>query len=139
MDGITFDLPRGSFLTVFGPNGAGKTTLIKILAGLAKPTSGTARVAGYDVLEGDPGMRREIGVISHATCLYDDLSPRENLLFHAKLYGLDSAAERVESAIERVGAQGAHERSGANLFPGNAAEDFHRQSDPSRSVHIAVR
>ena len=89
VDGISFELRVGEFLTIFGPNGAGKTTLIKILSGLTRPTSGSAMVAGYDVMEGDICMRREIGVISHASCLYADLTALENLLFYAKIYGLE--------------------------------------------------
>jgi ABC-type branched-subunit amino acid transport system ATPase component len=61
VDCVNFDLKRGEFLSVFGPNGAGKTTLIKILTGLTRPSSGTAKVAGYNVEEGMPAMRREIG------------------------------------------------------------------------------
>ena len=101
--GISFKLVKGEFLTIFGPNGAGKTTLLKILAGLAKPTRGTARVAGFDVLAGDPEMRRKIGVIAHASCLYADLSAVENLVFYAKMYGLDAPEERSIRAIENVG------------------------------------
>ena len=69
VDGISFDLHEGEFLSIFGPNGAGKTTLIKILSGLTRPSSGSATVAGFDVLSGDTRLRREIGVISHANTL----------------------------------------------------------------------
>ncbi len=106
LNGISFDLNTGEFLTLFGPNGAGKTTLIKILAGLTKPTSGTATVAGYDVQNGDSGLRRDIGVISHTSCLYADLTALENLTFYAKMYGLDNAKERAMQAIEDVGLKG---------------------------------
>ncbi|MFQ5450189.1 MAG: heme ABC exporter ATP-binding protein CcmA [Nitrospinaceae bacterium] len=103
LDGISFDLEAGEFLTIFGPNGAGKTTLIKILSGLTRPTSGTARVAGVEVLQGDSRLRREIGVITHASCLYADLSPLENLVFYAKMYGLDQPHDRAVQALEGVG------------------------------------
>ena len=93
VDGISFELKRGEFLSVFGPNGAGKTTLIKILAGLTRPSSGTARVAGYEVEESRSEMRREIGVISHSTALYADLTPMENLVFYGKMYGLECPEE----------------------------------------------
>lgn len=105
LNGISFDLKAGEFLSLFGPNGAGKTTLIKILAGLTKPTSGTALVSGYDVQKGDSGLRRDIGVISHASCLYADLTALENLVFYAKMYGLENAKERAVQAIENVGLQ----------------------------------
>ncbi len=101
--GVSFDLKKGEFLTVFGPNGAGKTTLIKILSTIARPTSGAAFVAGYDVLQGDARLRNEIGVISHATCLYGDLTPFENMVFYAKMHGLNDPPGRASQVIEEVG------------------------------------
>ena len=103
VDGIDFELKQGEFLTVFGPNGAGKTTLIKILAGLTQPSSGTAKVVGYDVAEGHPEMRKEIGIISHATALYADLTPLENLIFFARMHGLKQPEDRALKVIEEVG------------------------------------
>ena len=103
VDGIDFDLKRGEFLTVFGPNGAGKTTLIKILSGLTQPTSGSAKVAGFDVTEGNPEMRKEIGVISHATALYADLTPLENLMFFARMHGLAQPEDQALKVIDEVG------------------------------------
>ena len=103
VDGISFDLKRGEFLSIFGPNGAGKTTLIKILIGLTRPSSGTARVAGYEVGEGIPEMRREIGVISHSPALYPDLTPMENLIFFGKMYGLERPQESAIAVLEDVG------------------------------------
>ncbi|MDC0947282.1 heme ABC exporter ATP-binding protein CcmA [Nitrospinaceae bacterium] len=103
VDGIDFELRQGEFLTVFGPNGAGKTTLIKILAGLTQPSSGTAKVAGFDIAEGHPEMRKEIGIISHATALYADLTPLENLIFFARMHGLKQPEDRALKVIEEVG------------------------------------
>ena len=104
--GINFSLQAGDFLTIFGPNGAGKTTLIKILAGLTQATGGSATVAGFDAGNGDPRLRREIGMIAHATCLYADLSALENLVFYANMYGLDNPEERAAGAIKEVGLEG---------------------------------
>jgi len=101
--GIDFELPQGEFLSLFGPNGAGKTTLIRILSALTRSSAGTARVAGYDVAEADPDMRREIGVISHASFLYADLSPLENIRFYATMYGVEQAEERAVQVIGEVG------------------------------------
>lgn len=101
--GIDFELQKGEFLTLFGPNGAGKTTLIKMLSALTRPSAGEAYVAGYNVTEGHPAMRREIGVISHASLLYADLTPLENMLFYGKLYGLDSPEDRAKEVIDEVG------------------------------------
>ena len=103
VDEIEFELKQGEFLTIFGPNGAGKTTLIKILSGLTKPTSGTAKVAGFDVSEGNPKMRKQIGVISHSASLYADLTPLENLMFLARMHGLDEPQDRSLKAIDEVG------------------------------------
>ena len=103
LDGVSFDLNKGEFLTIVGPNGAGKTTLIKVLSGLVHPTSGSANVAGFDVLSGDVRLRREIGVISHASCLYPDLTAFENLLFYAKLYSLKDSETKVNQALNEVG------------------------------------
>ena len=111
--GISFSLQAGDFLTIFGPNGAGKTTLIKILSGLTRATGGTAKVAGFDVGNGDARLRREIGVIAHATCLYADLSALENLKFYANMYGLDNPEERAVEVIKEVGlVERMHDRIG---------------------------
>ena len=105
LSGVSFNLNKGEFLTIFGPNGAGKTTLIKILTGLMRPTSGSAIIDGFDALEGNSMLRSRIGVISHATCLYPDLTALENLLFYAKLYGLDDPEERANKSISASGLQ----------------------------------
>ncbi len=101
--GIDFKLKKGEFLALFGPNGAGKTTLIRILSALTRPSSGTAMVAGYDVKEAGPTMRREIGVISHASYLYGDLTPLENIMFFAEMYSVKNSKERSLEVIEEVG------------------------------------
>lgn len=103
VDDVSFALKRGEFLSVFGPNGAGKTTLIKILTGLTQPSSGKARVAGFEVQEGESEMRREIGVISHSTSLYGDLTPMENLIFFGRMYGLERPEESALAVLEDVG------------------------------------
>ena len=105
LSGVSFNLNKGDFLTIFGPNGVGKTTLIKILTGLMRPTSGSAIIDGFDALEGNSMLRSRIGVISHATCLYPDLTALENLLFYAKLYGLDDPEERANKSISASGLQ----------------------------------
>ncbi len=103
VDGISFTLNRGAFLTIFGPNGAGKTTLIKMLSGLTRPTHGSAKVAGFDITESDARMRKNIGVISHSTGLYGDLTALENLLFYGRMYGLQDVRDRAVQALDEVG------------------------------------
>jgi len=96
LDGVSLEVPRGTFYTLFGPNGAGKTTLIRILSSVARPTSGRAVVEGRDVRGAERGaVRASIGFISHRTLLYDHLTGLENLLFFARLYGVRDARERA--------------------------------------------
>ena len=99
--GVTFSLAPGECLALFGPNGAGKTTLLRVLAGLLKPTSGSARVSGIP-LPGGPLARSRVGLISHHTMLYAALSPRENVSFSARLYGIRDARARVEDSLRRM-------------------------------------
>jgi heme exporter protein A len=99
--GVSFSLAAGECLAVFGPNGAGKTTLLRVLAGLLKPTTGSARVSGIS-LPGGALARSRIGLISHHTMLYDALSARENVSFAARLYGMRDANARVDDALQRM-------------------------------------
>jgi heme exporter protein A len=99
--GVTFSLAPGECLALFGPNGAGKTTLLRLLAGLLKPTSGSARISGI-ALPGGPLARSRVGLISHHTMLYDALSARENVSFAARLYGIRDAKTRVEDSLRRM-------------------------------------
>lgn len=99
--GVTFSLAPGDCLAVFGPNGAGKTTLLRLLAGLLKPSSGSARLAGIP-LPGGTLARSRVGLISHHTMLYDALSARENVSFAARLYGIRDPRTRVDDALGRM-------------------------------------
>ena len=99
--GVTFSLAAGECLGLFGPNGAGKTTLLRVLAGLLRPTSGSARVAGIQ-LPGGSLVRSRIGLISHHTMPYGALSPRENVTFSARLYGIRDPRARVEDSLQRM-------------------------------------
>jgi len=72
--GVELDVPRGEFLTLLGPNGAGKTTLLRILATLSRPTSGEVRVGGWPLPEAAARVRPHLGLISHQTLLYGELT-----------------------------------------------------------------
>ncbi len=100
--GVDLRLAAGDAVAVAGPNGAGKTTLLRILAGLMRPTSGEVHLADGRTPR-DPAARRRVGLLSHQSFLYDDLTPRENLLFTGRLYGLADAAERTARALEEAG------------------------------------
>jgi heme exporter protein A len=102
LDGVTFDLPKRAFLSIFGPNGAGKTTLVKVLTTLLNPTSGTAKVLGLDVVSDAVEMRKRIGLISHNPLLYPDLTAEENLLFFSEMYGIETPQVRVAELLEAV-------------------------------------
>ena len=104
LDGIDFELAAGASLALLGPNGAGKSTLLRLLAGLARPTSGSLRVAGMPAHL--PAARRQVGFIGHASLLYPYLTARENLLFAARLHQVPDVDARVERWLERAGLSG---------------------------------
>lgn len=99
---VSFELDSGDFTLLLGQNGAGKSTLLKILSGLMRPTQGEVFYLGEDLKENPASLRRDLGLIGHHPQVYGDLSAFENLLFFAKLRHLDSARERVQSALEAV-------------------------------------
>ncbi len=101
--GVDLSLAEGETLVVYGPNGAGKSTLLRLLAGIMRPTAGEIRVGGRLVRPGDPASRRGIGLVSHHSFLYDDLSLLDNLLFAARLYGVRDAASVASRALEEAG------------------------------------
>jgi heme exporter protein A len=101
--GVTLNVQRGEFLTLFGRNGAGKTTFLKIASTLVRATYGKLRIEGIDIREEPEQARRHIGFLSHNTYLYRDLNPVENLRFFAQLYGVPDAEQRIQSLLDRVG------------------------------------
>lgn len=101
--GVTLAIPEGQTFALFGPNGAGKSTLLRIIATLGRPSSGTVRIRNIDVRESPEQVRAHIGLISHHTLLYDDLTAFENLAFYAKMYGLQNMPHCVNDALDTVG------------------------------------
>ena len=98
VDAISVDVRAGEVFGFLGANGAGKTTAIKMLIGLLAPTSGSARVAGHDVLTEADEVRRRIGYMSQRFSLYDDLTVRENITLYGGIYGLADAEIRSREA-----------------------------------------
>lgn len=103
LKGIDLKVRKGEFLTVFGPNGAGKTTVIKVLATMLKPSGGQVRVSGLDLKHNSTEIRRGIGVVTHQTMLYDELTSFENLKFYGKMYDVPNLEERIEEVVTKLG------------------------------------
>ncbi len=88
VDDVSFTVPQGSVLGLLGPNGAGKTTTVRMMTTLSRPTSGTARVAGHDVVREPEAVRRSMGLTGQAATVDELLTGRENLRLMGSLYGL---------------------------------------------------
>jgi len=116
---LSLDVPAGSIYGFLGPNGAGKSTTIKILAGLTKPTSGSASVAGIPVAAG-PGYRREVGYLAQEPRFYDWMTGRDTLRFIASLYPSSGQvdATKVRAVLARVGLADAADRRTATYSGG---------------------
>ncbi|MCP4873752.1 MAG: ABC transporter ATP-binding protein [Proteobacteria bacterium] len=97
VDGLDLVVPAGEFFGFLGPNGAGKSTTMKILTGLMRPTLGTVRVAGIDVLADPVETKRSIGILPEEPVLYERLTGREMLWYAGRLYGLDGATVEKRS------------------------------------------
>ena len=111
VDHVSFDIPKGEIFGLLGPNGAGKTTTIRMLCGILKPTSGEARILGYDVAKKPEEVKKRIGYMSQKFSLYNDLTVAENLKFYADLYGIpqETMKTRKVELIEMAGLRG-HEK-----------------------------
>ena len=103
--GVSFEVAAGEVFGFLGPNGAGKTTTINMLCTLARPTAGSARVAGHDVVRERDDVRRHIGLVFQDPTLDGYLTAEQNLRLHAELYGVDSALVpgRMRQVLEMVG------------------------------------
>jgi heme exporter protein A len=99
--GVSATVPAGATLVVFGPNGAGKSTLLRVLATLLRPHGGEARVLGAALPQDGWKVRARVGFLAHEPLLYRDLTGRQNLRYHARLF--DVGEERVEELLAAVG------------------------------------
>lgn len=107
VNSITFEVKKGEIFGFLGANGAGKTTAMKMLIGISKPTSGKAKVAGFDVFTHPEDIKKNIGYMSQKFALYDDLTVKENITFFGGIYGLSRAKikEKRCELVEELGLQ----------------------------------
>lgn len=108
VDHITFDVGRGEIFGFLGANGAGKTTAMRMLCGLSVPTSGTGRVASYDIISQPEEVKRHIGYMSQKFSLYGELTVKENLRLFSSIYGMSAArfrevSQRLVKDLEMTG------------------------------------
>ena len=103
LDGVDLCVPRGACFGLLGPNGAGKSTMVGILTTLLSPSAGRAAVMGHDVVGERAAVRRVLGVVFQEPSLDPELTPREQLALHARLFRLEPRAARVSEALERLG------------------------------------
>lgn len=100
--GLDLSVPWGQTAVLFGTNGAGKTTLLRILAGLSRPDAGEVQIAGLRMRRSGGRARTLVGFVGHQTLLYGDLTCRENLVFYAKLYGVDRPLSRIDDVLAQM-------------------------------------
>ena len=105
VDALTFRVEQGEVFGFLGANGAGKTTAIRMLIGLLAPTSGSARVAGYDIATQAEQVRRRIGYMSQRFSLYEDLTVQENITLYGGIYGVSDRdiVQRTGDILSRIG------------------------------------
>ncbi|MEK7441539.1 MAG: ATP-binding cassette domain-containing protein, partial [Chloroflexota bacterium] len=112
VESVSFNVPAGNVLALLGPNGAGKTTTVRMLTSILKPTSGTATVAGYDIVTQPDQVRASVGVLTEHHGLYLRTSGEEYLDFFGDIYGVPKEVrrKRIKNLLERFGLADAGDR-----------------------------
>jgi sodium transport system ATP-binding protein len=120
VDGVSFEARQGEIFGLLGPNGAGKTTTMRILCTVLRPTGGTARVAGYDVLTQAAQVRQHIGFMSANTAIYDRMSAWEMVSYFGRLYGMteECLRERLETVFAALHMNDFRDLLGAKMSTG---------------------
>lgn len=103
LKGINLTINEGEFVTLMGANGAGKSTLMHIVATLVLPTGGEVLLNGYNLRDAATQLRRFIGLVSHKTLLYEELTAAQNLHFYGQMYDVSDLAARIEAVLSQVG------------------------------------
>lgn len=104
LEDLSFNIPQGTIFSLLGPNGSGKTTTVNLINGLLRPTGGQVSVAGLDPTKDRAEVLRKIALVPQETSLYDELSARENLVFHGNYYGVGGKElkEKIKEVLELV-------------------------------------
>lgn len=120
LDGISFEAKAGQIFGLLGPNGAGKTTTLRILSTMIRPTGGSARVAGFDVLTEAEQVRRSIGFISASTGVYERMTAWEIVEYFGRLYGVaeEPLHARMEDLFQRLDMREIRDRLGSKMSTG---------------------
>ncbi len=105
LQGVSLRIETGDSVFVYGPNGAGKTTLLRIFSALARPTEGQALFNGVEIHSHVAAAKARLGLVSHATFLYGELTARENLQLTGTLFGLPDVKTRIEAVLEQFSLQ----------------------------------
>lgn len=101
--GIILEICPGERVALLGANGTGKTTLLRIIAGLTQPGRGSISICGFDSVHDAQQIRHFVGFVAHQPYLYEELTALENLLFFARMYGVERGSERARMLLQRVG------------------------------------
>lgn len=119
VNGISFDIPKGKIFGFLGPNGSGKSTTIRMICGVLRPTSGSGKVLGYDLIKDTERIKQNIGYMSQKFSLYEDLTVEENLDFYGNIYMMpkEKLQERKKQLIEMANLKG-KEKSLAGTLSG---------------------
>lgn len=115
---FSIQVPPGRITGFLGPNGAGKTTTLRMLCGLLTPDSGEGQALGFDIIAEADQVKRRTGYMTQRFSLYEDLTIEENLLFMARVHGLDRRRGRVDEALQRLGLEARRRQLAGKLSGG---------------------
>ncbi len=120
VDRVSFSVCRGEIFGLLGPNGAGKTTVLRVLSTVLSPTGGTAKVAGFDVVQDPAEVRRRIGFVSNNTAIYDRMTAWEMVEYFGQLHGMckDTLRRRLETLFDQLRMNEFRDVPGAKMSTG---------------------
>ena len=135
VNGLSLDIPVGSFFGLVGPNGAGKTTTLNMVTGLLVPDAGTAMILGQDVWQDVNAAKREIGVMPQPDQIFDRLTGMQLLIYSGMLRGMKRDVAHSRAGAERLRSGFRRGHDGVRLFRGHDQEDLPGVRDDSQPAH----